>query len=703
MRRRLSPLAAALGSAAAVLLGALAADQWFQHGIEVTWRALHEDRVVEVDRTVEHRVAFPNQHRALGRYVQGWNFDAWGVPSHMPPLDARIRARITVPPGEPLLLRAESPNETDLLVDNLRANEPVPPGTHDLTVYWHGPLQPPGTVHWTRILPASLELTWGTDEESLEPVPPDAVSLPADTADPARAALWIGAVLLALLVGGAVFFAVGARSPASARRRAAALAGALLVLFAIGLRVYDYDVMPEFRENMDELFATWNGWQLLEDGTTRGWTLWPTRYTGWAEVERVEYFRERPISVVTPYFEHPPLFHVLVGAAAHAGGAKEYLHARLSDTRPVPIALGVLTLVLVLLVSRRLDARGPAPLLAGLLYATVPLIVIMNRVAKEEALLAPLAAGSILFFLRWRDDGERLRDLLLAAVLAGLCPLAKVPGLVFVPVLVFLVAQTGRWRAAAAAAAVALGVAALLLVYAAAVDWNAFWFVTRDQATIRSSSWDQFVPFFYDALINHNRVGRGWLVFLWIAFVAAALARSRNGMAALALPVVGYLVAMGLPSGSWHYGWYLLPVYPFLCIGAGSFLADLWEEPELLRGALFVLLPVAYAMTFLHDPEWVRSPWSNETMRRWVGAFVIAFLLPYGLVQLRRTRLSLLLARAGTAAALALVVALNAFFVIQYEALYETHHAQDDLTLCKTCEERGVTAPSPESGRGGSE
>lgn len=679
-------LVAGIATGLAVLALAFAGDAYLRHGIEVTWRAEREGEIVEVDRTVEHRVAFPNPHRALSRYVQGWDFERWGVPREMPPIDAHIRAVLRVPAASPRIVAAESPNGADVLVDGLRATDPIPPGTHDLAVYWHGPLQPPGSNHWTRTLPASLELVWGPDEESLEPIPREALSLPRGTADPARTAHWIGAVVLAVLLGLGAAWIVGASSAGAARRRAALLATGGIVLLGLGLRLYDYEAMPHFRENMDELFATWNGWSLLEDGTSRGWTLWPAAYGGMAEIERVQYFRGRPMAVVSPYFEHPPLMHLLVGAAAHAGGAKEFLHARLSDTRLVPIALGVITILLVVLVGRRLFPEGPAPWFAGLLYATVPYLALMNRVIKEEALLAPLAVGSLLFFLRWRDDGERWRDLIAAAVLAGLCPLAKVPGLVFVFVLVVLVARRSRWRHAAVAAAFGLAGASLLLVYAAAIDWDLFWYATELQATVRGSRWDQFLQFFYDPLINHNSVGRGTLLFLWLGFVGAVLREKEGRLAALSVPTVGYLVAMGLASGSWHYGWYVLPIAPFLCVGAGRFLADLWERPELLRAAIFVLVPLAAAVYFAFDPRWVQSMDSNADMRRWMMLFTVGWLVPYGLVQVRRTPALTSVARVTTALALAVFAVLNAWTIVRYDVLYETHHDLDDVPICERCD-----------------
>ena len=60
------------------------------------------------------------------------------------------------------------------------------------------------------------------------------------------------------------------------------------------------------------------------------------------EREPYFYFSDQPMQIITPYFEHPPLMHLLVGAAAKLGGAGHWAHARLEDTRLVPIALSML-------------------------------------------------------------------------------------------------------------------------------------------------------------------------------------------------------------------------------------------------------------------------------------------------------------------------------------------------------------------------
>ncbi len=674
-RRRAFLAGAVLALAWLAVCGA--ADVYVRHGWSARWYARHEGERVLVDRTTEHRVAFPNAHRPLARYVQGWPFDRLPRPEALPAIDAELRATITVPPGPPRWLGAIAAGEAEVWVDDRPADDgPVEPGEHAVRVRWQGRAgaqgrgsSGAGTVHFA--------LGWGPGRSVLSPVPRDALVPAVGRWPGSRVALWWIAALgaLAWALGG--FFAWRPEGSLARARRVAALATALVVLIGTAYRAFDYDVMPEFRENADELFATWNGWSLLEDGSTRGWSLWPHAYGGRVRHSEVRFFGERR-PIIEPYFEHPPLLHVLVGAAAHLGGAEHWLDAKLAHTRLVPIALSALALVLVVAVGRRLFPRSPAPWLGALLFAVVPTIALQTRVIKEEAILVPLVLGMMLFFLKWRDEGKRLRHLVLAAVCAGLAPLAKVPAVVWVPALVMLVAaERGETKRAAVAGAVGLAVASLLLVFGALVDWDVFLFTQAQQGT-RPTHWSLFPRFFDATLINHNLIGRGWILFLWIGFAASVFARGARDTAVITVPLATYLVAIAVGSGNWTFGWYIVPLYPLLCLGAGDFLARLYRRPTLLAGTLFVVLLVMYSLNFTLDPDWAKQPEAWPTLRRAVTLTVALSLAPYALVQVWRDSPFLVrLARTTTLLGLAAVVVVCGYFVASYDTVYETYRDFD--------------------------
>lgn len=672
---QLALLAGALTAIAWLALAGVA-DGYASHGWNARWYTRHEGRRELVTRTIEHRVAFPNAHRPLARYVQGWPFERLPVPRELPAIDAELRAMVTIPPGPPRYLGADARQDVEVLVDGHRASEALlEPGEHQVLVVWRG--RPPVNVRTRPNADAvRFALTWGPTPSSLESVPREAITPLSGAWTGTRVALWWIAVVLALLFGAGAFLAAHAHDPRARRRRGAVLATALLVLVGTAYRAFDYDVMPEFRENADELFATWNGWSLLEDGTTRGWSLWPHAYDSTVERTELRYFGETRI-VIRPYFEHPPLLHLLAGAAAHLGGAEHWLEAKLAHARLVPIALSALSLVLLIAVGRRLSPASPAPWLGALLYAVLPIVALQTRVIKEEALLVPLALGMALFFLRWRDDGRRTRDLVLAAACAGLAPLAKVPAIVWVPSLAMLIAaERGELKRATWAAAIGVAIASLWLAFGALIDWDVF-LVTQAHQGGRPTHWGVFLRFFDATLINHNLVGRGWILFLWLAFAVSVLRRGRRDAAVLTVPLVTYLVAIAVGSGNWTFGWYMVPLYPFLCLGAGDMLAGLWRRPTLFGGALVVVLLVMYGLSFTLDPAWAMQPEAWPSLRRALTILVALSIAPYALGQVWPRSAARGLARAATVVALAAVVALSGYFVARYDTIYETHRDFD--------------------------
>ena len=668
---------ATLGAVVWIALG-VGADSYTSHGYSADWYTQVEGARTLVTRTTEHRVAFPNVHRPLSRIAQGWDYARLPRPTALPSIDAELRARITIPDGPPRYLGADASRAVELFVDGRRAERrAITAGPHWLRVHWTGRPAPHGARSIGDGRAVRFELLWGPSTAPADPVPRDALS-PADGSWPtSRVIVWwatlLGALAWMLLLG----WAAWPTRPSGRARRWAAVATLSVVLLGTAYRSFDYDVMPELRENGDELFAMWNGWSLLEDGTTRGWSLWPNAYDGAVSIQPVESFGD-PRAVISPYFEHPPLLHVLVGAATHLGGAHHWLETKLKHGRLVPIALSALSVMLLIAVGRRLYGPGPAAYLGGILYAVLPIIALQTRVIKEEALLVPLSLGTLWFFLRWRDGGKKTRDLALASVCAGLATIAKVPAAVFVPALVMLVAmERGETRKAALAASIGLSVASLWLVFGAVIDWDVFLDTQAKQGT-RPTHWNLFPRFFDATLINHSVIGRGWILFLWLGAVASAFARGWRESAPVTVPLTAYLVAIAVGTGNWTFGWYIVPLYPFLCLGAGDYLARLWARPTFLTGTLFVVLLVMYTMNFTLDPAWAKTPDAWPTLRKMVSAFVVAFVGPYALVQVyQHSPGAQRLAKLATALGLAIVIAVSALFVVRYDELYERYHDFD--------------------------
>lgn len=669
LRREPRAWAAVLGTIALGLAALVPLDVLLAHGWTAAWHARHEGERVELARTVEHRLAFHNDRRTVARTMAAWDFARLGMPSVQPPVDVTLTARLTVPSGGRRLV-TEAEGEVAIRIDGapITGDLVVPAGAHDLEIDWRcaNDRGPRFVLRWVQ---------GEGDQEIVSDVPRDAL-VPGDGAWPAtRIALWL-AGSAAFAVTALLLFVALRDGRLHARRHLHTLATLWLVAIAIGFRGFDYDVSPDPRDNEDELFAMWNGHSLLHDGVSRGWTLWPQLYIDEGPevgVVSMEHYVYRSFHVVTPYFEHPPLLHVMVGAVGMFGGAADHLEMRHAHGRLVPLALSGLVVVLILAIGRRLDRGSPAPYFAALLWATLPWIALQTRVVKEEALVTPLGLGVVLAFLVWRDHPDRAREvaspaarrwLVLAASLAGLAVLTKVTGLAFSIALGVLVARVGRARDVGIVAIGAIVGVSVLCLYGASLGWDAFLFAQETQSH-RPVHFNIFLRFFDDPMINHSLVGRGWLLFLWLAAMASFFARQRRDTAALVVPLFAYLGAIGLGSGTWTYGWYMTPLLPFLCLGAGRFLADLWRDPELGRGSILVLTLVLYSLNFATSETYFFSAETDPyEPRRLVTSVLAALLVPFGLAQAFGWRG---VGRVGLVASLITMIVISIAFVGGYD------------------------------------
>lgn len=666
-RDRYAPaLAGALVAMLVVLGGAWLADGFAKRGITARWEAVLGQSVIPVATTVEHRPHFPSDRRVLSRFAQKWNADAHPIPGQL--FEFRAHLSTVVHPPRPGLLRLAGTGTKRVRVGGGRgSSEPVllDGSPQRVDARWEGDLRRDRN-----------ELRW---ELCAEHEPTLCEELPASAftpayANPDRTALWLISLLIALGFGLAVALTILAKGTRR-RRMISGTAFVLILCAGLGLRLFDYDVMPDMRVNGDELFATWNGWQLVEDGSTVGWSLWARTYDDKVQHETISVWGQR-WNLIRPYFEHPPLMHSLVGVAAHAGGADHFTHSKLKHTRLVPILLSLVALTLLFLVARKLSPTGPAAHFAALLYATMPTIVLQGRAIKEEALLVPLMLGAVLAFLHWRDT-KRLRPLLVAAVCAGLCTVTKIPGFAVVIALGMLVAAEGETKAFWIASTVGIVTSVgLLLGFAAAIDWDVFWFTTSHQAR-RPMHFNIFSRWFDVTLVNHNVIGRGWMLFLWLASAVAYRRMSRKDRAVWTVPLIVYLLAIAVGAGSWTFGWYAMPLFPWLCLGAGVFLADLWERPGLFGGMIVALLLVMYTLNFTFEPTTMKNPTDWPMLRALILGVVAVIMAPWALVEVWDRPWLRRVARAALVAQMLVFVGVAARFVVTYETGFDTYENFD--------------------------
>ncbi|KKS80873.1 MAG: Glycosyl transferase family 39, partial [Candidatus Gottesmanbacteria bacterium GW2011_GWC1_43_10] len=148
-----------------------------------------------------------------------------------------------------------------------------------------------------------------------------------------------------------------------------------IALLGLGLRLVDYDRLPGFEETQDEFFYPWAGMTMLQRKPPVGWS-WFEAYPK----REIKTFWGAQYPLVSPWLEKPPLYSLLSGAWMLLSGAKEIWEVRLTVLRLLPIGLSFFTIILTGILATKVFSR-PVGIIAALLYATTPTMVMANRMS----------------------------------------------------------------------------------------------------------------------------------------------------------------------------------------------------------------------------------------------------------------------------------------------------------------------------------
>ena len=367
---------------------------------------------------------------------------------------------------------------------------------------------------------------------------------------------------------------------------------AAILILGLALRLHQYDLIPFQNETADEYQHGWEGWTLLHEGTPRAWTFYPWIYSR-EDIAPFSWFGA-PYYLARPYFDHPPGFSLLVGGVSTLLGAEEMLDCTLWRMRLVPIFLGLLTIGLVARSGRVLLGSPLAGTLGALLYAHPPHHRPGQpaREGREPSRAAPPGPGPV--------AGEVHPGRPERATFCGLPPRdspsiwAKATGVVVPAMALLLLGASRRWKGVTVVGATAAAAALAYLAYGALYGWGTFTTILELQAS-KAVAVRTLLDLAGISRIVELQFGTGW--YLWLAVAAAwmALGPHRRVLAPLGL----YFLVLCLTADTRAvYGWYRLPLYPFLCLAGGKFLSEWWEERDLSRGFLFAV--TALATTFYH-------------------------------------------------------------------------------------------------------
>lgn len=350
---------------------------------------------------------------------------------------------------------------------------------------------------------------------------------------------------------------------------------AVVVVLGLLLRYHGLSRVPLPGESMDEYSNSWVGLSLIRLGVPVG----RSGLLGYGEND-YRYINVdgvfattaggSPLEINKPWFDHPPGLGLITGGYAYLRGARVFEDTTARLIRIPMLGFSVMTMLGVYVLTKLIMGMGTARL-ALLLIATSPLIVVTSRMVQAENALVSLWLWSLIF-LKLYSDKKEVRWLLMGAIVAGLTTWFKVTGVaVVLSGLIILISNNKKWREGLKEAGVfgLIGAAflSLFIIYGWVYDWDLFW-----KVWLSNSSRPYNIGF--EAIFNlltstkvtvSKYLSDGWPLIGWIA-VMWRLQKKWGEREKFLLVPLGVYLALFLWMGSSAYGWYRIPLLPFLYI-----------------------------------------------------------------------------------------------------------------------------------------
>ncbi|HIK26672.1 MAG: glycosyltransferase family 39 protein [Oscillatoriaceae bacterium SKW80] len=274
-----------------------------------------------------------------------------------------------------------------------------------------------------------------------------------------------------------------------------------------------------------------------------------------------------------PYFNKPPLVHLLIAIAYYFGGVSEW------TTRLLPAMLSALSVPLLYGIGREIFPRRTPAVFAALIYLTLLPVVRHGRLAMLDGAVLCFFLLMLWCLLRSRRD---LRYALGVGIGLGLICFTKgILGLLlFALAIIFIAWDTPRLLTSGYLwFGLLFGLGPVFAWYYA--QWlhygllflNVHFFNQSLQRIWQPVSGNTAPPWYY--LLEIVKYSWPWLLF-WPSGLRLAWENRNMGWAKLVLVWVGvYFLAISIMSTKLP--WYVLPVYPALALVGGAQLAEIWH------------------------------------------------------------------------------------------------------------------------------
>jgi hypothetical protein len=431
----------------------------------------------------------------------------------------------------------------------------------------------------------AIRLLWRTPTKSLRQVEARDLAMPESPrlfrfgVTAAAPMMWSGAFLVVFLALRAV---LSVRAPST---RGVAVTATALLLLALVTRSVHFAEYPLF--GGDEFHNSWAGFNLLHEGKPRSWS----RHSVYKERKPLRFF-SRSFPIVESAFDHPPLLQIVAGGSATLLGARNMFECTPERIRPPMVLLGSASVVLLFFLARRLFGFRAA-FLAGLFMAVSPLVVLNSRLVKEEGLVQFLWLVGALLYLKASEKRDTPGLDFLCGAILGLAALTKVHGIALGGAFAAaaIASPPANWKRALRILATSVAVAALYPLYGLLIDAEAYLavvtFLSSSYPVMGEDLTQKFLILPRFLLEPKASAGipliDGFILLGWISILFL------RRFLPIVIPLCAYLFAlMATIHSSNLFGYYVIPVLPFLCLAAGRLMERTLTKPGFLTSFLFI-------------------------------------------------------------------------------------------------------------------
>jgi 4-amino-4-deoxy-L-arabinose transferase-like glycosyltransferase len=371
-----------------------------------------------------------------------------------------------------------------------------------------------------------------------------------------------------------------------------------VLIIAFILRKKDYAQIPIAGQSVDEYSYSWVGLSLLKTGMPIGISGIPGyqhQFSKYINVDRLyQTLSSDPLSINYPWMDHPPLLGLITGGYAYFAKANVFEDTTALLIRRPIIIIGTISVAL-LMIFIWINFNFITSIFSGLIYASVPLIVLSSRMVQAENAIIPCLLALMiclsLYFFKKKDIW-----LILAGIFSGIATLFKLTGVVcYLFVFLSFLNHYGKinqkfLKDYGFYLLISLPISFLFIFYGLAYGFNNFFNIFFSNANrfygIGPNSIIDLIK--SQRLTQHKFLPEIWIIVGWFTFMFSFLKKKKSESSYLIfLSIISYLIVY-LFFGSQPYGWYTFPFWPLLILSFSSFIFHSFKENKNIFLTFFI-------------------------------------------------------------------------------------------------------------------